>query len=84
MVWYSILVVSEAAEAYLAKGKSWGAAGPRLVVKSILDDLDKDSVIQNAKSEIKRLLKSSNNPETNDAYRNRSRRHQNGRHRDGL
>lgn len=57
VAWYSTLVVGEATEAYLAKGKSWGTAGPKLVVKSILDDLDKDSVIQNAKTEIKRLLK---------------------------
>ena len=58
VAWYSTLVVGEAAEAYLSKGKSWGSAGPKLVVKNILDDLDKDSIIHNAKSEIKRLLKS--------------------------
>jgi small GTP-binding protein len=58
VAWYSTLVVGEAAEAYLAKGKSWGTAGPKLVVKNILADLDKDSVIQNAKTEIRRVLKS--------------------------
>ncbi|MCP4011305.1 MAG: DUF697 domain-containing protein [Proteobacteria bacterium] len=58
VAWYSTLVVGEAAEAYLAKGKSWGTAGPKLVVKKILADLDRDSVIQNAKTEIRRVLKS--------------------------
>ncbi len=57
VAWYSTLVVGEAAEVYLAKGKSWGTAGPKLVVKKILADLDKDSVIQNAKTEIRRVLK---------------------------
>ncbi len=62
VAWYSTLVVGEAAQAYLAQGKSWGTAGPKLVVKKILADLDKDSVIQNAKIEIKRVLKSSGQP----------------------
>jgi len=57
IAWYSTLVVGAAADTYLAKGKSWGSAGPKLVVKNILSELDKDSVIQNAKSEIKRVLK---------------------------
>lgn len=57
VAWYSTLVVGEAAETYLAKGKSWGNAGPKLVVRKILDDLDRDSVIRNAKTEIKRMLK---------------------------
>ena len=62
VAWYSTLVVGEAAEVYLAQGKSWGNAGPNLVIKKILSDLDKDSVIQNAKSEIKRVLKGANSP----------------------
>jgi len=58
IAWYSTLVVGAAADTYLAEGKSWGSAGPKLVVRNILSELDKDSVIQNAKSEIKRVLKS--------------------------
>ncbi len=57
IAWYSTLVVGEAAKTYLAKGKSWGKAGPKLTVMEILDRLDRDSVIQNAKSEIKHALK---------------------------
>lgn len=57
IAWYSTLVVGAAADTYLAKGKSWGSAGPKLVVKNILSELDKDSVMQNAKSEIKQALK---------------------------
>ena len=57
IAWYSTLVVGEAAKAYLARGKSWGDAGPKLVVRRILDDLDRDSIIQSARAEIKRALK---------------------------
>jgi len=66
VAWYGTLVVGEAAQHYLANGKSWGTAGPKLVVKQILSDLDKDSVIHNAKAEIKRVLKSSEQPHTKD------------------
>ncbi len=57
VAWYSTLVVGEAAEAYLARGKSWGTAGPKLVVKKILSELDKDSIIHSAKVEIRQVLK---------------------------
>ncbi len=57
VAWYSTLVVGEAAKAYLAKGKSWGTSGPKLTVMEILDRLDRDSVVQHAKQEIKRTLK---------------------------
>ncbi len=55
--WYSTLVVGEATETYLAKGKSWGTTGPKLTVLEILDRLDRDSVVQQAKHEIKRALR---------------------------
>lgn len=57
IAWYSTLVVGEAAKTYLARGKSWGEAGPKLVIRKILDDLDRDSIIQGARAEIRRALK---------------------------
>ncbi len=57
VAWYSTLVVGKVAEDYLAKGKSWGDSGPKLVVQNILDSLDRDSVISDAKEEITEYLK---------------------------
>jgi len=58
VAWYSTLVVGRVAEDYLAKGKSWGESGPKLIVQSILDSLDRDSVMSDAKEEITQYLKS--------------------------
>lgn len=57
VAWYSTLVVGRVAEEYLAKGKSWGETGPKLTVQSILDSLDRDSVMSEAKEEIVQYLK---------------------------
>lgn len=59
VAWYSTLVVGRVAEDYLAKGKSWGDTGPKLTVQNILDSLDRDSVMSEAKEEIVEYLKSS-------------------------
>jgi len=52
IAYYSTLVVGQVAERYLARGKSWGDAGPKFVVSEILDDLDRDSVVSEAREEI--------------------------------
>ena len=57
IAWYSTLVIGRAAEQYLAKGKSWGDSGPKLTVSEILDSLDRDSVMKEAKEEIMTYLK---------------------------
>ena len=57
VAWYSTLVVGKVAEDYLVKGKSWGDSGPKLVVQNILDNLDRDSVMSDAKQEIIEYLK---------------------------
>ena len=59
VAWYSTLVVGRVAEEFLAKGKSWGDTGPKLTVKNILDSLDRDSVMSEAKEEIVNYLKAS-------------------------
>ncbi len=55
--WYSTLVVGKVAEAWLSNGKSWGDAGPKLVVQEILDNLDRNSVLAEAKEEIMNYLR---------------------------
>lgn len=57
VAYYSTLVVGRVAAEYLAKGKSWGDAGPKHVVQRILDSLDRDSVLRDAKREIRARLK---------------------------
>ena len=57
VAWYGTLIVGRVAEDYLVKGKSWGDGGPKLIVQSILDSLDSDSVMSEAKEEIIGYLK---------------------------
>lgn len=57
VAWYSTLVVGRVAESWLANGKSWGEAGPKLTVEQILDSLDRDSVIAEAREEIAAYLR---------------------------
>jgi hypothetical protein len=52
------LVVGRVAETWLANGKSWGEAGPKLTVEQILDSLDRDSVLTEARDEILNYLRS--------------------------
>ncbi len=57
IAWYSTLIIGRVTEEYLIKGKSWGEVGPKLAVQNILDSLDRDSVMSEAKEEIMRYLK---------------------------
>ena len=52
IAYYSTYLVGQAAAEYLAKGRSWGDGGPKHVVKKILDSLDRDTVLRDAKREI--------------------------------
>ncbi|MCH7829081.1 MAG: GTP-binding protein [Proteobacteria bacterium] len=52
IAYYSTYLVGKAAAEYLAQGKSWGEGGPKDVVRKILDSLDRDSVLRDAKQEI--------------------------------
>ena len=56
IAYYSTYLVGEAAGKYLAEGKSWGEGGPKKVVKEILDSLDRDTVLLDAKREIQARL----------------------------
>lgn len=56
VAYYSTYVVGRAAEHYLANGRSWGDAGPKLAVRDILDSLDRDSIVDQAKADIRARL----------------------------
>jgi len=58
VAYYATYVVGQAAEAYLAHGKSWGEAGPKVVIRDILDGIDRDSILAQAKADIAGRLKS--------------------------
>ena len=52
IAYYSTYVVGQIAAEYLSKGKSWGEGGPKQVVNEILESLDRDTVLLEAKKEI--------------------------------
>jgi GTP-binding protein Era len=56
IAYYSTYVVGRVAAEYLADGKSWGEGGPKLVVQQILDSLDRDTVLRDARREIRHRL----------------------------
>jgi len=56
IAYYSTYLVGQAAAEYLAEGKSWGDGGPKKVVKEILDSLDRDTVLSDARREIQARL----------------------------
>ena len=56
VAYYSTFIVGQAAEQYLAQGKSWGEGGPKYVVREILDNLDRESIMEQAKQDIKNRL----------------------------
>jgi GTPase len=53
IAYYSTYLVGQVAAEYLAKGKSWGDGGPKRVVQEILDSLDKETVLKDARREIR-------------------------------
>jgi small GTP-binding protein len=56
LAWYATYVTGNAAESWFAKGKSWGAAGPKETIRDILDSLDRESMLLSARSDIMQRL----------------------------
>jgi small GTP-binding protein len=52
LAWYATELVGRAAEKYLVAGKSWGDKGPKRVVAEIVESLDRDSILREARDEI--------------------------------
>jgi GTP-binding protein Era len=59
VAYYSTYVVGRAAQQYLAAGCSWGEDGPKQVIKNILDSIDRDSMLANARKDILKRIRSS-------------------------
>ena len=53
---YGSYIVGQAARIYFEHGASWGEQGPKRVVSRILDNTDKESVLQRLKEEIKKKI----------------------------
>ena len=58
VAYYSTYVVGRAAQQYLAAGCSWGEDGPKQVIKNILDSIDRDSMLADARKDILARLRS--------------------------
>jgi hypothetical protein len=54
---YGSYIVGQAAKYYFEHGSSWGGEAPKTVVRRILQQTDKSSVIQHLKDEIKNKMK---------------------------
>ena len=52
LAYYATYLVGRAAESYLMHGKSWGPDGPKRAVKEILDNLDRGSILIQAREDI--------------------------------
>ncbi len=50
--YYATTVLGRVAETWLAQGKSWGKHGPKAVVKDIIRNLDKSSILQEGREAI--------------------------------
>ena len=53
---FSSYIIGQAAKHYFEHGGSWGANSPKQVVKQILAQTDRDSVLQHIKDEIRKKL----------------------------
>lgn len=53
---YGSYIVGQAAKYYFEHGSSWGSEGPKQVVRRILDETDKQSVLDRLKDEIRNKL----------------------------
>ena len=57
LAYYATYLVGQIAEKYFIQGKSWGDQGPKKVAKEILDSLDRNSILMEARAEILNGLK---------------------------
>ncbi|MEJ2592668.1 MAG: GTP-binding protein [Candidatus Thiodiazotropha sp.] len=57
VAYYTTYIVGQAAQRYFAQGRSWGSAGPKRVVEQILGSVDRDSILAQAREDIRQRLK---------------------------
>lgn len=56
VAFYGSYVIGKAAQQYFAQGESWGSSGAKAVIEQIMADLDKEALIDEAKSSVKQIL----------------------------
>ncbi len=56
LAWYATTLIGRAAEQYLVHGKSWGDKGAKRAVRNVMDNLDRDSILREAREEILKRL----------------------------
>jgi GTPase len=52
VAYYGTYMIGRVAERYFAQGKSWGPGGPKAVVQEILESVDRDSVLAQARRDL--------------------------------
>jgi GTPase len=52
VAYYGTYMIGRVAEQYFAQGKSWGTGGPKAVVQEILESVDRDSVLAQARQDL--------------------------------
>ncbi len=52
VAYYATFIIGEAAHRYFEHGKSWGKQGPKRVVRDILESVDRESLLAQAKQDI--------------------------------
>ena len=57
LAWYATYLTGKMAQTWFSQGKSWGRTGPRETARSILDSLDRDSLLRAARDDIRGRLK---------------------------
>ncbi|PVV15954.1 MAG: GTP-binding protein HSR1, partial [gamma proteobacterium symbiont of Ctena orbiculata] len=57
MGYYTTYIVGKAAQRYFAQGRSWGSGGPKTIVQQILESVDKDSILEQAREDIRQRLR---------------------------
>jgi uncharacterized protein (DUF697 family) len=57
VAYYGTYIVGRAVERYFAHGKSWGKGGPKRAVKEILGSIDRDSMLRQARADIRARLR---------------------------
>lgn len=55
--YYGTYLVGKACEEYFKKGAGWGDQGAEKVLQDMLDNIDKDTILSEAKADIQRVLK---------------------------
>lgn len=59
LAYYATYLVGKIAEQYFIRGKSWGKQGPKQVAKEIVNNLDKNSILIEAREKILERIKKS-------------------------